>query len=405
MRCLPDGAFAGWYTEPAIRKWLHLEDFCNGASLMTSLRRVPIFDGHNDVLLRLYRRGGTDAPRAFLEGEAKGQLDLPMARQGGFAGGLFAIFVPSTDGAIGSNAETPSQNVSGGALLPPAVELMSAQRAVFSMVSLLLRIERESQARVRVCRNVHDIERGLEDGVLAAVLHIEGAEAVDPNFEFLDVLYEVGLRSLGPVWSRSNAFGHGVPFRCPSSPDTGPGLTDLGKELIHACNRLRILIDLSHLNERGFWDVAAISNAPLVATHSNAHALSPHSRNLTDKQLAAIRETGGVVGVNFATSFLRPDGRQDADTPTELVAEHLDHIFKHVGEDAVGFGSDFDGAKIPSGIGNAAGLQNLVEVMRKRGFGGPLIEKICFGNWLRVLGQTWGVSRRGGKTPNGTINR
>jgi len=202
-------------------------------------------------------------------------------------------------------------------------------------------------------------------------------------------LYAAGLRSLGPVWSRSNAFGHGVPFLCPSSPDTGPGLTDLGKELIRACNRLRILIDLSHLNERGFWDVAAISNAPLVATHSNAHALSPHSRNLTDNQLAAIGETGGMVGVNFATSYLRPDGRQDTDTPVDLVIEHLERILKHVGEDGVGFGSDFDGAKIPAGIGNAAGLQNLVQVMRTRGYREPLIEKLCFRNWLRVLGQTW----------------
>ena len=205
---------------------------------MTSARCMPIFDGHNDVLLRLYRRGGTDAPRAFLEGEGKGQLDLPMARQGGFAGGLFAIFAPSTDRANGPNGETPSQNVGSGAL-PPAVELTPAQRAVFSMVSLLLRIERESQGRVRVCRDVDDIQQGLEHGVLAAVLHIEGAEAIDPNFELLDVLYEAGLRSLGPVWSRSNAFGHGVPFRCPSSPDTGPGLTDLGKELIGcACSKL-----------------------------------------------------------------------------------------------------------------------------------------------------------------------
>jgi membrane dipeptidase len=357
---------------------------------MTSPRRVPIFDGHNDVLLRLYRRGGTDAARAFLEGGAKGQLDLPMAREGGFAGGLFAIFVPSDDGAIGPNGETPARNAGNGALSAPALELTAAQRAVFSMASLLLRIERESQGRVRVCRNVDDIQRGLEDGVLAPVLHIEGAEALDSNFELLDVLYEAGLRSLGPVWSRSNAFGHGVPFRCPSSPDTGPGLTDLGKELIGACNRLRILIDLSHLNERGFWDVAAISNAPLVATHSNAHALSPHSRNLTDKQLAAIRETGGIVGVNFATSFLRPDGRMDADTPTELVIEHVEHILEQVGEDGVGFGSDFDGARIPKGIGNAAGLQSLVEVMRTRGFGEPLIEKLCFRNWLRVLELTWG---------------
>jgi membrane dipeptidase len=211
---------------------------------MTSPRRVPIFDGHNDVLLRLYRRGGTDASRAFLEGEAKGQLDLPMARQGGFVGGLFAIFVPSIDRAIGPNNQRPSQNISNGAPLPPAVELTRAQRAVFSMLSLLLRIERESQGRVRVCRTVSDIQQGLEDGVLAPVLHIEGAEAIDPNFELLDVLHEAGLRSLGPVWSRSNAFGHGVPFRCPSSPNTGPGLTDLGKELIGACNRLRILIDL-----------------------------------------------------------------------------------------------------------------------------------------------------------------
>ena len=356
---------------------------------MTSPRRVPIFDGHNDVLLRLYRRGGTDAPRAFLEGEAKGQLDLPMAQQGGFAGGLFAIFVPSTKEANGPNAATPSPSTEVGAPLPPAVELVPAQKVVFGMLSLLLRIERESQGRVRICRNVNDIHRCLQDGVLATVVHIEGAEAIDQNFELLDVLYEAGLRSLGPVWSRSNAFGHGVPFRCPSSPDTGPGLTDLGKELIGACNRLRILIDLSHLNERGFWDVAAISNAPLVATHSNAHALSPHSRNLTDDQLAAIRETGGIVGVNFATSFLRQDGRHDADTPIELVIEHLEHMLKQIGEDGVGFGSDFDGARIPAGIGNAAGLQNLVEVLRTLGYSEPLIDKLCYKNWLRVLGQTW----------------
>ena len=207
---------------------------------MTSPRRVPIFDGHNDVLLRLYRRGGTDAPQAFLEGEAKGQLDLPMARQGGLAGGLFAIFVPSTDEAIGTNGNTLSQVGGSDALSPHAVELTQAQRIVFSMMSLLLRIERESRGRVLICRNINDIRQSLKKGVLAPVLHIEGAEAIDQNFEILDVLYEAGLRSLGPVWSRPNAFGHGVPFRCPSSPDTGPGLTDLGRELIRACNRLKI---------------------------------------------------------------------------------------------------------------------------------------------------------------------
>src|SRR3984957_12114009 len=356
---------------------------------MTTSRQVPIFDGHNDVLLRLYKRGGADAPRAFLDGEAKGQLDLPMAQQGGFAGGLFAIFVPSPPPPAAPNADASQQSAGSEARMPPSVELAPAQRAVFAMLSLLLRIERASQGRVRVCRSVGDIEQALQDGVLAPVVHIEGAEAIDADFEILEVLHAAGIRSLGPVWSRPNAFAHGVPFRCPSSPDTGPGLTDLGKELIRACNRLRILIDLSHLNERGFWDVAAISGAPLVATHSNAHALSPHSRNLTDKQLAAIRESGGMVGINFAVSFLRPDGSRDADATLELVVEHLEYILERVGEDGIGFGSDFDGARIPAGIGTAAGLQNLVEGMRARGFGEPLIEKVCFKNWLRVLGQTW----------------
>jgi len=358
-----------------------------------SSKPIPIFDGHNDVLLRLHLHSGANAVAAFLQGEDKGHLDLVKARAGGFAGGLFAIFVPSAkrkDRAEGEASPQENGGVIGGDAAPPAVELAEAQRVVFAMAALLLRIERESQGRVRVCRTVGDIESSIADDALAAVLHIEGAEAIDANFELLEVLYAAGLRSLGPVWSRPNAFGHGVPFRCPSSPDLGPGLTDLGKALIGACNALRILIDLSHLNERGFWDVAALSNAPLVATHSNAHAISPHSRNLTDKQLAAIRESGGLVGVNFAVSFLRPDGRHDKDTPADLIIRHIEHLFEHLGEDGVGFGSDFDGATIPAELGNAGGLQILVQAMEKRGFGEALIEKLCFRNWLRVLGRTWG---------------
>jgi len=360
---------------------------------VTSPKHIPIFDGHNDALLRLYMRGGADAVTAFLKGEEKGHLDLPKARHGGFAGGLFAIFVPSPKRKNGGAA--PAQDngsVIGSDPEPPSVEIAEAQRVTFAMAALLLRIERESQGRVRICRTAGDIESAIAADALAAVLHIEGAEAIDTNFDLLDVLYAAGLRSLGPVWSRPNVFGHGVPFRCPSSPDTGPGLTDLGKALIGACNRLRIMIDLSHLNEKGFWDVAALSHAPLVATHSNAHVLSPHSRNLTDKQLAAIRETGGMVGVNFAVSFLRSDGRHDKDTPADLIIQHVEHLLKHVGEDGVGFGSDFDGALISAELGNAGGLQMLVEAMRKRGFGEALIEKLCFRNWLGVLGRTWGES-------------
>ena len=355
-------------------------------------RLMPFFDGHNDALLCLFKRKGPDAPRAFIDGEAKGQLDLPKAVQGGFAGGLFAIFVPSQKAQAQAKAAedaAPVPDTAPGAPMPPPLDLAAAQAAVLSMASILFRIEREANGRLRICRTVEDIRRCMAAGALAAVLHIEGAEAIDPEFETLDVLHQAGLRSLGPVWSRPNAFGHGVPFRCPSSPDTGPGLTDLGKELVSVCNRLKILVDLSHLNEKGFWDVAELSDAPLVATHSNAHALSPHSRNLTDRQLNAIRETGGMAGVNFAVSFLREDGRQDSDTPIELVIDHIEHMLKQAGEDHVGFGSDFDGAMIPKTLGNAAGLQALVEAMRARGYTEPLIEKLCYRNWLRVLERTW----------------
>jgi membrane dipeptidase len=352
---------------------------------MPSSELIPIFDGHNDVLLRLHRRSGGDPVTAFLEGEDSGQLDLAKARKGGFAGGLFAIFVPPVKRRVTGGDTQNSLTVTDA----PAVDLAEAQRVTFAMAALLLRIERESHGRVRICRTVGDIEHCFANDTLATVLHIEGAEAIDENFDVLNVLHAAGLRSLGPVWSRPNAFGYGVPFRCPSSPDTGPGLTDLGKALVAECNRLRIMIDLSHLNEKGFWDVAALSNAPLVATHSNAHAISPHSRNLTDKQLAAIRETGGMVGVNYAVSFLRQDGKQDKNTPAQLIVDHAAYLIEHLGEDGVGLGSDFDGAMIPAELGNAAGLQILVEAMEQRQFGKALIEKVCFRNWLRVLGRTW----------------
>src|SRR6185437_1890231 len=159
---------------------------------MTTSHPVPIFDGHNDVLLRLFRRGGADASKSFLDGEGKGQLDLPMAQQGGFAGGLFAMFVPSPQSPPAA-ADASTRPADSETRMPASVELAPAQRAVFTMLALLLRIERESQGRLRICRSVADIEQALKDGVLAPVAHIEGAEAIDADFDALDVLYAAGL--------------------------------------------------------------------------------------------------------------------------------------------------------------------------------------------------------------------
>ena len=347
---------------------------------------IPVFDGHNDALFRLFKDSRPSVEARFLDGDDHGHIDLPRARAGGLAGGLFAIFAPS------ANSEKLDELMQGDSYdvpLPGELRVDVAQAATIVMISILGRLERESDGAVAICRDVAAIRRAMKRGALAAVLHIEGAEAIDRDFRMLDLLYAAGLRSIGIVWSRPNIFGHGVPFRFPGLPDTGPGLTDIGKELVRACNRLGIVIDLSHLNEQGFWDVASISTAPLVATHSNVHAISPTPRNLTDKQLDAIRESHGVVGLNFATAFLRPDGRMNSDTEFDVVMRHLDALIERLGEDGVAFGSDFDGAVIPAGIGDAAGLPRLLDALAKHGYGKALTRKIAHGNWLKLLERTF----------------
>ena len=144
------------------------------------------------------------------------------------------------------------------------------------------------------------------------------------------------------------------------------------------------------MNEKSFWQVAQQSDAPLVATHSNVHALCPQPRNLTDRQLAAIAESDGFVGVNFGNAFLRADGKRDGDTPLSDIVRHLDGLLERLGEDRLGFGSDFDGISVPDALGDAAGLPRLVAAMSSAGYSSELIEKITWRNWLRVLKKTWG---------------
>ncbi|QDL91274.1 membrane dipeptidase [Paroceanicella profunda] len=346
----------------------------------------PVFDGHNDVLLHLWRAGDRMG-QSFFDGRA-GHVDLPKARAGGLAGGFFAVFVPN-----GPAQPEPDDGDDGEVLeMPPigSVGTSQARRATLEIASVLIRMAAARPDAIRICRSAAEIDAAQAAGAIAAILHVEGCEGIGADLDELHVLHAAGLRSLGPVWSRPNIFGHGVPFRFPSSPDTGPGLTDAGRRLVAECNRLGIVVDLSHLNEAGFWEVEKLSDAPLVATHSNVHAIAPSSRNLTDRQLDAIAATGGVVGLNYAVSFLREDGRKSADTPLSVCVAHLAHLVERLGEGGVALGSDFDGALIPEGIGSAAGLQNLVAAMRDAGFGETLIARICWGNWVDLLRRTCG---------------
>jgi membrane dipeptidase len=344
---------------------------------------IPVFDGHNDVLLRLWSASDRDGATFFsgdTGGRRKGHIDLPRAKAGGLRGGFFAIFVPPDSGSLKNAAIREF----------PAIEKTRAFAVASEMASILLRLEREGGGDFRIVRATSDIAAMRRKGGVAAVFHMEGADAIGRDLAELDLFHAAGLRSLGPVWSRPTIFGHGVPFRFPSSPDTGPGLTETGKRLVRRCNELKIMIDLSHLNEKGFWDVTRISDAPLVATHSNVHAICPSSRNLTARQLAAIRETGGVVGLNFAVAFLRPDGAQRSETQLDILVTHLRALVEALGEDGVALGSDFDGAMMPRAIGDAAGLPALVDAMLKAGFGRTLTRKICHANWENLLARTWG---------------
>ena len=347
------------------------------------MTRYPIFDGHNDVLLRLWLKKSAKAVSDFIDGESEGQLDLPRMHDGGFAGGLFAIYTPSPDDGVDRSGLNPPP------YLPVSQEI--AAQATLEMANVLFAIEREVPNKgFQICRSIADIRGAMAMGAIAAVMHIEGAEAIGASLQGLEKLHAMGLRSIGPVWSRDNVFGQGVPFQFPHSPDTGEGLTEAGKALVRECNRLRIMLDVSHLNLKGFWDLAGLTDAPLVASHSNVHALSRSTRNLFDDQLRAIGESGGIVGLNYALDFLQDDGVLHPEIPPSEMIRHLDHMLRLAGEDCVGLGSDFDGAAIPEFIKDASGLPRLVEAMENAGYGEALIAKITSENWLRVLEKTWG---------------
>jgi membrane dipeptidase len=319
-----------------------------------------IIDGHNDLVLRRWR------------GEPTLHLDLDAAREAGFSGGFFALYVPSP------NMPDPEE-IPYSVPLPEPIPHEEAARIADELFAALCALP------VVRATSVDD----FREGQITAIVHMEGAEPLAADLSDLESWYERGLRSVGLVWSRPNAFAEGVPFRFPSSPDTGGGLTDAGQELVRACNRLGILVDLSHLNEAGFWDVQRISTAPLVATHSNAHALCGASRNLTDRQLEAIRDSGGIVGVNFAVNFLREDGVHEPATPITEIVRHLDYLVARMGIDHVAFGSDFDGATMPDELGGVAGLPKLISALRDAGYDDAAIAKLTHENWLRVLAATW----------------
>jgi membrane dipeptidase len=345
---------------------------------------IPFFDGHNDFLLRLLN-APNQREELWLGSSGTGHLDLARMKQAGFAGGLFAIYISSP--SEGLDFMAMMKQAPFDIPLPALIANQTAQPVALAMAGHLYWMERTAPDDFVVCRRAAEVRAAFNSGRIAGVMHMEGAEAIAPDLDALYLFHDIGLRSLGPVWSRPTVFGHGVPFRFPSDPDIGPGLTDAGKALVHLCNELGIMIDLSHMNRTGFEDVARLSAAPLVATHSNVHALSASPRNLTDRQLDQIRASSGMVGLNFSTSFLRADGMASPYTGLDTMLRHLDYLIEKLGEDHVGLGSDFDGCVLPDAIKDVTGVPNLFRALADHGYDADLLAKLARDNWLRALDQ------------------
>lgn len=358
----------------------------------------PVFDGHNDTVMSLH-----SGERSFFARSESGHIDLPRSREGGLGGGFFAVYItdPGAHEALDEARRTGqdideamnnwASNYQDPKNYPEPMSLDYAQSQALGLLGTLFRVEKESEGQVKIVRTAAELEQCLADGTFAMELHFEGAEPLDFDGDALEVFHAAGLRSVGLTHSRRNRYTEGVPFTYPSSPDTGPGLNKHGKELVRQLNKKKIMIDLSHITEQGFWDVADLTDAPLVCTHSNAWALCNSPRNLTDKQLDAIKESNGVVGLNYHVGFLREDGAFEAETPISVMADHVVYMVERMGVDHVALGSDYDGAIMPTELKDAAGLPKLMQEIKDRGVSDPDLAKIANGNWVRVLRETWGA--------------
>ncbi|NHJ46646.1 MAG: membrane dipeptidase [Asgard group archaeon] len=317
------------------------------------MKSRAIIDGHTDVLLSLLMQR-----RNFWEESETGHVDLPRMRKGNVAAMLFAIYPGSNQYYI--------------------------QRGTHQLLELIENPKNE----VMLIKKVSDLEKAEKDGKVGVVFHIEGIGGFDTEFHLLNILYRLGLRSFGITWSDTNIFGSGMSFD-PNTPEDTRGLTAEGKELVKEANKLGVIVDVSHLSDKSFWAVNDVAKKPFIASHSNARSVSPHKRNLTDDMIKALADAGGVMGINFCTSFLSPDCTRSLDIPYTLIIDHIDHIVNLVGPDHVGFGSDFDGAGVPNEVKDVIGFNLLVKELEKREYSEEDINKICHGNFIRIFEKVW----------------
>ncbi len=246
-----------------------------------------------------------------------------------------------------------------------------------------LKITRDLNSdRFRIPMCFSDVISGIEAGVLMGIHSIEGAYAFTDNnmIGLLKQYDDLGVKVIAPVWNHSNSLGEGTLEKYLDEIPSPPGLTKLGRSFVGAMNHLGIIIDVSHMNDRTFWDTVKTTNMPIIASHSGVYALREHVRNLKDDQIKAIAETGGVINVVFCRNFLG-----DASADVSVLVDHIEYIIKLVGVDHVGLGSDFDGATMPVGLKDLSEIGKIEAELRTRGYDEADLKKIMGHNNLRVL--------------------
>jgi len=263
------------------------------------------------------------------------------------------------------------------AFISPEHAQMGALKRTLSIIDRLYHEIEINKDDISLCCNYNEIINCIQSGKIAAVLTIEGGEALEGSISSLRMLYRLGVRAMTLTWNYRNHIADGV-----IDGVSGGGLTPFGREVISEMNQLGMLIDVSHISEPGFWDVLKLSKKPIIASHSNAKRLCDHARNLTDEQLLALKKNGGVTGINLYPVFLNNSGKASI----KDVMLHIEHILALTGEDTLGFGADFDGIEsTPEGLDGAECYSKIINEMLRLNYSESLVRKIAGENFMRVI--------------------
>ena len=242
--------------------------------------------------------------------------------------------------------------------------------------AIIAKIKKETEKKTNnmaLCMDNKDRENALAEGKNAAFISLEGGEPIQ-SLEDVAYLHSLGVRFATLTWNHGNQLAGGI--------ESEDGISTLGRRVVGEMCKNGMIVDVSHLNDRSFWDVMRVCSWPMIASHSCSRSVYSHPRNLTDEQFKAICSRGGVVGINFYTKFL--NGRKTA--YIKNIIKHIDHFLSLGGENHIGLGSDFDGVDVlPQDLSGVQDMNALVDAMREHGYTDKIIDKICFGNFERIM--------------------